>query len=132
MYRTNSAPPIPMRPALALWQRVVVAVLPHRVCAIFVWFRAHIGGSWCYGARGMAERRRWRWEWVSLPFNECPVLHFAPADIVCACDRAACRCEVYPWPSFYSVQPPEQALDFAEYRKRYDRMSVVDLKVRRK
>lgn len=128
-YRENSAPASPTRPVLTRWQRVVVAVLRDRLCANFAWYRAHIGGAWCYGARHEVAAE-WRWRWVPLPFNECPVLHFAPASIACRCKRDACRCEVYPWPSLYENQKPENARNFEEFREWYDRAQVAFLRGR--
>lgn len=116
--------PPPMRPALAWWQAVLTVTLGDLCCHRFDWFRAYIGGRWWFGTTSISGRIAKAW------------MHFG--DTSCpndpryrGCDESpagvGCECEVYPWPSLYSAQTPEDARTFEEYRKRYDRVRVVGL-----
>lgn len=123
-YRTNTAPPPAMRPALTRWQRAVVAMLGDVGCARFAWFRAYVGGRWAFGP--MAVRGTVVDGWMDFGDSQCSALtswRRCEAGIA----GTGCSCEVYPWPSLYTRQMPEAPRDFGEFRQWYEGVRVVDL-----
>lgn len=123
-YRTNTAPPPATRPALTRWQRAVVAMLGEARCARFAWFRAHVGGRWAFGPMyvgGDLARA-----WGHCLNTRCPEeMDWRRCEAGIA--GTGCSCEVYPWPSLYTRQTPEEARSFEEFRQWYEGVRVVDL-----
>lgn len=123
-YRTNTAPVPATRPALTRWQRAAVAVLGDDACTRFAWFRAHVGGRWAFGPMGVPYGIAVRWGHFG---NTRCSLDVKWRRCAAGIAGTGCSCEVYPWPSLYSAQTPEEARDFEEFREWYDRVRVVDL-----
>lgn len=123
-YRTNTAPVPAVRPALTRWQRAALAMLGDVRCTRFAWFRAHVGGRWAFGPTGVpygvVEM------WGNFGNTKCSAL-MAWRRCEAGIAGTGCSCEVYPWPSLYSAQTPEEARDFEEFRRWYEGVRVVDL-----
>ena len=123
-YRTNAAPPPATRPALTRWQRAALVMLGDVGCARFAWFRAYIGGRWAFGPMSVGGDLVSAWgDFGDTPCSEDKAWRRCSAGIA----GTGCSCEVYPWPSLYSAQTPEEVRSFEEFRAWYEGVRVVDL-----
>lgn len=102
-YRT---PAPASRPALAWWQRVLVRMAPERWLFAHRWYRARVGGRWCYGGDEFLRP----WAWRPVCGGRCPAEALVGSVILCACKAGDCRCEVYSNDATATAtagQPPE-------------------------
>lgn len=139
-YRTNTAPVPATRPVLTRWQRAVLAALGDVRCTRFAWFRAHVGGAWTfYGGRPDSDLPFDPQTWQRRESEACAICNLCtrlraippfllmPGEARYLIQNGDHRCEVYPWPSLYTRQTPEEAHTFEEFRQWYEGVRVVDL-----
>lgn len=111
----------PARPDLTWWQRVLCTLQSPRRLAQRPWYRAHVGGMWCfYGGLSNPEEHPEFFRWTPRASEACGICNLCsrlrtippwpllPNEARYLRNHDDHRCEVYPYPAAQAAADPSK------------------------